>query len=127
MLKESHAFSGFSVDDISKARDFYGGTLGVKVSDEMGALRIQLGGDASVFIYPKDNHQPATYTVLNFPVSNVEEAVDQLTTSGVHFERYEGIEQDERGIAHGEGEEPDIAWFKDPPGNILSVLSEGPA
>jgi catechol 2,3-dioxygenase-like lactoylglutathione lyase family enzyme len=127
MLKDSHAFSGFSVDDVAKARDFYGGKLGVTVSEEMGGLRLRLGGGTSVFIYQKDNHEPATYTVLNFPVENLEDAVDRLTDAGVSFERYEGFEQDERGIARGNGQGPDIAWFKDPAGNILSVLSEGPA
>jgi catechol 2,3-dioxygenase-like lactoylglutathione lyase family enzyme len=127
MLKDSHAFSGFSVDDVAKARDFYGGRLGVAVSEEMGGLRLRLGGGTSVFIYQKDNHEPATYTVLNFPVENLEDAVDRLTDAGVNFERYEGFEQDERGIARGNGQGPDIAWFKDPAGNILSVLSEGPA
>jgi catechol 2,3-dioxygenase-like lactoylglutathione lyase family enzyme len=127
MLKDSHAFSGFSVDDVGKARDFYGTKLGVTVSEEMGGLRLQLGGGTSVFIYQKDNHEPATYTVLNFPVENLEEAVDRLTDAGVGFERYEGFDQDERGIARGNGQGPDIAWFKDPAGNILSVLSEGPA
>jgi catechol 2,3-dioxygenase-like lactoylglutathione lyase family enzyme len=127
MLKDSHAFSGFSVDDVAKARDFYGGKLGVTVSEEMGGLRLRLGGGTSVFIYQKDNHEPATYTVLNFPVETLEDAVDRLTDAGVSFERYEGFEQDERGIARGNGQGPDIAWFKDPAGNILSVLSEGPA
>ena len=127
MLRESRAFSGFSVDDISKAKDFYANTLGVDVSDaEMGALRLGLGGGTSVYIYPKENHEPATYTVLNFSVADVGAAVDQLTAAGVRFERYEGFEQDERGIVHGDGNGPDIAWFKDPAGNILSVLNEGP-
>jgi len=127
MLKDSHAFSGFSVDDVSKAKDFYGGTLGVDVAEEMGGLRLNLGSGTSVFLYPKDNHQAATYTVLNFPVQNVEDAVDKLTSAGVQLELYEGFEQDERGIAHGDGQEPDIAWFKDPAGNILSVLSGDPS
>jgi catechol 2,3-dioxygenase-like lactoylglutathione lyase family enzyme len=127
MLRGSRAFSGFSVDDLSKARDFYANTLGVEVSDgEMGTLRLGLGGGASVYVYPKDNHQPATYTVLNFPVPDVGAAVDQLSAAGVQFERYEGFDQDERGIVHGDVNGPDIAWFKDPAGNILSVLSEGP-
>lgn len=126
MLKESHAFSGFSVDDVSRAKDFYGGTLGIGVRDEMGGLRLQLGGDTTVFVYPKDNHEPATYTILNFPVGDIEAAVNDLADRGVTFERYEGIEQDERGIAHRNGQGPDIAWFKDPAGNILSVLSESP-
>ena len=127
MLRQSRAFSGFSVDDISKARDFYAKTLGLEVGDgEMGELQLRLGSGASVFVYPKDNHQPATYTVLNFPVADVGAAVDQLSAAGVRFERYEGFEQDERGIVHGDGNGPDIAWFKDPAGNILSVLNEGP-
>jgi catechol 2,3-dioxygenase-like lactoylglutathione lyase family enzyme len=127
MLKESHAFSGFSVDDVAKAQDFYGGTLGIEVSEEMGGLRLNLGGGTSVFLYPKDNHLAATYTVLNFPVQNIENAVDNLTRAGVQFERYEGFEHDERGIARGNGQGPDIAWFKDPAGNILSVVSESPS
>jgi catechol 2,3-dioxygenase-like lactoylglutathione lyase family enzyme len=126
MLRESRAFSGFSVDDISKARDFYANTLGVDVSDgEMGELQLR-GGGTSVFVYPKENHAPATYTVLNFPVVDVGAAVDQLTAAGVQFERYEGFEQDERGIVHSDGNGPDIAWFKDPAGNILSLLNEAP-
>jgi catechol 2,3-dioxygenase-like lactoylglutathione lyase family enzyme len=126
MLRDSHAFSGFSVDDIPKAKEFYANTLGLDVGDEMGGLQLKTAG-ATVFVYPKDNHQPATYTVLNFPVDNVEVAVDQLTQAGVRFERYEGFEQDERGIAHGNGQGPDIAWFTDPAGNILSVLNESPS
>jgi catechol 2,3-dioxygenase-like lactoylglutathione lyase family enzyme len=123
MFKESKAFSGFSVDDIAKARDFYGKTLGVDVSDsQMGALDLSLAGGAHVFIYPKENHQPATYTVLNFPVADVEKAVDQLMAKGVKFEQYNMPEfaQDKKGIARGDGQT--IAWFKDPAGNILSVL-----
>jgi catechol 2,3-dioxygenase-like lactoylglutathione lyase family enzyme len=123
MLKDSHAFSGFSVDDVAKAKDFYGGTLGIDVHDEMGGLRLQLGGGTTVFVYPKDNHEPATYTMLNFPVEDIEAAVKDLASRGVTFERYEGIEQDEHGIARGDGQGPDIAWFKDPAGNILSVLT----
>jgi catechol 2,3-dioxygenase-like lactoylglutathione lyase family enzyme len=123
MFKDSKAFSGFSVDDIPRAKQFYGETLGLNVSDEMGGLGLHLGSGADVFLYPKDNHVPATFTVLNFPVEDVDEAVDRLTAAGVTFERYEGFEQDEKGIARG-GEEtgPTIAWFKDPAGNILSVL-----
>lgn len=122
MFKDSKAFSGFSVDDVPKARDFYGKTLGLTVADgSMGELDLTLGGGAHVFIYPKDNHEPATYTVLNFPVPDVEKAVDQLTANGVKLERYDGFEQDSKGIARG-NEGPAIAWFKDPAGNILSVL-----
>ena len=123
MFKDSRAFSGFSVDDVAKAKDFYGGTLGIDVLDEMGGLRLQLGGGTTVFVYPKDNHEPATYTMLNFPVDDIEAAVKDLADRGVTFERYDGIEQDEHGIAHGNGQGPDIAWFKDPAGNILSVLT----
>lgn len=124
MLKESPAFSGFSADDLGKAKQFYGQALGLEVTDEPAGLGVQLGGGKTVFIYPKENHQPATYTILNFPVSDIEKAVDELTTAGVQFERYEGMDQDERGIVRGNG--PNIAWFKDPAGNILSVLEERP-
>jgi len=122
MFKDSKAFSGFSVDDIPKAKEFYGKTLGVELSDsQMGALDLSLAGGAHVFIYPKENHQAATYTVLNFPVADVEKAVDQLTAKGVKFEHYgPDFGQDKKGIARAEG--PAIAWFKDPAGNIISVL-----
>jgi catechol 2,3-dioxygenase-like lactoylglutathione lyase family enzyme len=121
MLRESHAFSGFSVDDIQKAKEFYTRTLGLDVSESNGLLELHLAGGATVLIYPKPNHAPATFTILNFPVDNIEEAVDRLTKSGIRFERYEGkIKTDEKGIFRGGG--PLIAWFKDPAGNILSVL-----
>jgi catechol 2,3-dioxygenase-like lactoylglutathione lyase family enzyme len=124
MFKDTKAFSGFSVDDSPRARQFYGETLDLNVSDEMGGLALHLGGGADVFVYPKDNHVPATFTILNFPVEDVDEAVDRLTAAGVTFERYEGFEQDEKGIARGgEDRGPTIAWFKDPAGNILSVLT----
>ena len=125
MLRDSHAFSGFSTNDIDAARRFYGETLGLDASDgEMGTLDLHLGKDTHVFIYPKDNHEPATYTVLNFPVEDIDHAVDELSGKGVTFERYEGFEQDAKGIARSERPEdgPSIAWFKDPAGNILSVL-----
>ncbi|MFE7775023.1 VOC family protein [Streptomyces sp. NPDC057445] len=122
MLGESKAFSGFSADDIAKAKQFYGGTLGLRVSEEHGLLILHLAGAARVLVYPKDDHTPAAFTVLNFPVDDIDEAVDGLAARGVTFERYEGLGQDEKGIARGEG--PDIAWFKDPAGNILSVLKE---
>ena len=126
MLKESKAFSGFSSNDIPACKRFYGETLGLDVTEEMGGLGLHLTGGAEVFIYPKDNHEPATFTVLNFPVDDVDEAVDRLTAAGVSFERYEGFDQDEKGIARGgEGKGPSLAWFKDPAGNILSVLEEG--
>lgn len=124
MLKESPAFQGFSADDLDKAKQFYAQTLGLEVTDEPAGLSVHLGGGKTVFIYPKENHEPATYTILNFPVGDIERAVDQLTTAGVQFERYEGMDLAERGIARGNG--PKIAWFKDPAGNILSVLEQQP-
>jgi catechol 2,3-dioxygenase-like lactoylglutathione lyase family enzyme len=124
MFKDSKAFSTFSADDIPRAKQFYGETLGLDVSDEMDGLALHLAGGGEVFIYPKEDHVPATFTVLNFPVEDVDEAVDRLTAAGVTFERYEGFEQDEKGIARGgEDRGPTIAWFKDPAGNILSVLT----
>jgi catechol 2,3-dioxygenase-like lactoylglutathione lyase family enzyme len=123
MLKDSKAFSGFSVDDIPKAKQFYGGTLGLEVSEARGLLTLHLAGRATVLIYPKPNHIPATFTVLNFPVADIEKAVECLTTSGVRFERYEGaLKTDRLGIFRGGG--PLIAWFKDPAGNVLSVLEQ---
>jgi catechol 2,3-dioxygenase-like lactoylglutathione lyase family enzyme len=123
MFEDTKAFSGFSVDDIPKARRFYGDTLGLRVSEENGLLQLHIAGDRDVLVYPKEDHTPATFTILNFPVDDVEAAVDQLAARGVRFERYEGVEQDDRGIFRGEG--PLIAWFKDPAGNILSVLQQG--
>ena len=123
MLKESKAFSTFAVDDVPKAKQFYGETLGLDVKDEMDGLALQLAGGSSVFIYPKPDYTPATFTVLNFPVDDVEQAVDRLTAAGVAFEQYEGFDQDEKGIARIE-EGPAIAWFTDPAGNILSVLED---
>ena len=120
MFKNSHAFSGFSSNDIPKAKEFFGQTLGVEVTEENGMLTLHLAGGGNVLIYPKDNHEPATFTVLNFPVDDIDQAVDKLTNAGIAFERYEGMDQDERGIMRGNG--PAIAWFKDPAGNILSVL-----
>jgi catechol 2,3-dioxygenase-like lactoylglutathione lyase family enzyme len=127
MFRDTKAFSTFSVDDVPRARQFYAETLGLNVSEEMGGLGLHLGGGGEVFVYPKDDHTPATFTILNFPVKDVEEAVQQLTNAGVRFEQYEGdLQTDEKGIYRGEG--PTIAWFKDPAGNILSVLEmEGAA
>jgi predicted enzyme related to lactoylglutathione lyase len=123
MFKDAKAFSGFSVNDIQKAKEFYGQTLGLEISEAHGLLKLQLAGGTTVLIYPKPNHTPATFTILNFPVDNIEEAVDRLTKSGVRFERYKGdLKTDERGVFRGGG--PLIAWFKDPAGNILSVLEE---
>lgn len=123
MLKDAPAFSGFSVTDVPKARDFYEGVLGLEVSEEHGNLELHLAGGNNVFVYPKPNHAPATFTVLNFPVENIEQTVDALRARGVQFEKYDGeIKTDERGIFHGPG--PKIAWFKDPAGNILSILED---
>ncbi len=124
MLKESKAFSGFSVNDIQKAKDFYGRTLGLRVSESHGLLTLQIAGGNKVLIYPKVNHAPATFTVLNFPVENVDESVDELAKRGVRFEIYDesDIKTDEKGIMRGNG--PTIAWFKDPAGNVLSVIEE---
>ena len=124
MLTKSHAYSGFAVDDLDKAKDFYGGTLGLEVSRENGLLTLHLAGGRDTLVYPKPDFEPATYTILNFPVADVDAAVDDLTGRGVRFEQYEGFEQDEKGIARG-NQGPTIAWFKDPAGNILSVHEEG--
>jgi catechol 2,3-dioxygenase-like lactoylglutathione lyase family enzyme len=120
MLKASHAFSGFSTNDIAAARAFYADTLGLEVSEDNGMLTLRLAGGGRVLIYPKPNHEPATFTVLNFPVDDIEATVDRLTAAGVAFERYPGARQDERGINRDQG--PAIAWFQDPAGNILAVL-----
>jgi catechol 2,3-dioxygenase-like lactoylglutathione lyase family enzyme len=122
MLEDSKAFSGFSVDDIAAARRFYGETLGLRVTEENGLLTLHTAGDRNTVIYPKDDHAPATYTTLNFPVEDVDKVVDELTTRGVRFERYEGFDQDEKGVLRGQG--PLIAWFKDPAGNILSIIQQ---
>ena len=125
MLKDKPAFSGFSTNDIETAKRFYGETLGVDVSDDHGMLNLKLAGGQRVLIYPKDDHVPATFTVLNFLVDDVEAAVDRLTEAGIGFEQYGGeIATDEKGIARGPGDGPAIAWFKDPAGNILSVLQQ---
>jgi catechol 2,3-dioxygenase-like lactoylglutathione lyase family enzyme len=121
MLAESKAFSGFAVDDLDRAREFYEGTLGLEVSLDNGLLTLHLAGDRPTLIYPKPDFTPATYTILNFPVEDIDAAVDELAARGVRFERYEGFEQDEKGIWRGD-EGPPIAWFTDPAGNILAVL-----
>ena len=127
MLKGSGAFSGFSVNDIAEAKKFYGEVLGLDIEDgEMGNLWLKLTDHSGILIYPKDNHVPATYTMLNFPVDDIDEAVDELTSKGVSMEHYDDMTDDKgiaRGIAAKRG--PDIAWFKDPAGNIISVLHEG--
>ena len=118
-------FVSFLTQDIQRAKQFYGETLGLEVTEESGGLTLHLGGGANILIYPKDNHEPATFTVLNFPVPDVERTVDELTAKGVAFERYDGLDQDDKGIFEGgEGRGPTIAWFTDPAGNILSVIAE---
>jgi predicted enzyme related to lactoylglutathione lyase len=122
MLGDSKAFSGFSANDIKKAKEFYGRTLGLKVSESNGLLTLHLAGGNNVLIYPKPNHTPAKFTVLNFPVGDVDQAVNELTKRGVRFEIYDlpDIKTNKKGIMRGNG--PTIAWFKDPAGNILSVI-----
>jgi catechol 2,3-dioxygenase-like lactoylglutathione lyase family enzyme len=123
MFADTKAFSGFAVDDVARARDFYADTLGIRTSEENGLLTLHLaGGERPTLVYPKPGHRPADYTILNFPVDDIDRAVDELEARGVRFERYDGTEQDERGIQRGGG--PFIAWFKDPAGNVLSVLQE---
>jgi catechol 2,3-dioxygenase-like lactoylglutathione lyase family enzyme len=124
MFANTKAFSGFAVDDVEKAREFYEGTLGIEVSKENGLVNLKLAGGRDTLIYPKPDFTPATYTILNFPVPDIDEAVDELTKRGVRFERYEDFDQDEKGVWRGEGGPP-IAWFTDPAGNILAVLEEG--
>jgi catechol 2,3-dioxygenase-like lactoylglutathione lyase family enzyme len=120
LFENTKAFSGFAVDDVPKAREFYGDTLGLKTSEEHGLLTLHLAGDRPTIVYPKPDHTPADYTILNFPVDDIEEAVDGLAARGVSFERYDGFDQDDKGIFRGGG--PNIAWFKDPAGNVLAVL-----
>jgi catechol 2,3-dioxygenase-like lactoylglutathione lyase family enzyme len=122
MFGNTDAFSGFAVDDIERAQQFYGETLGLETSTENGLLTLHLAGDRPTLVYPKPNHTPADYTILNFKVKQIEPAVDELTARGVQLERYDGMDQDERGIMRGGG--PYIGWFKDPAGNVLAVLQE---
>jgi predicted enzyme related to lactoylglutathione lyase len=124
MLKHSKAFSGFSVNDIEKAKKFYSEILGLDVTDNpMGLIELNIEGGNHIIIYPKPNHVPATFTVLNFPVDNIDQAVDELIKKGIQFEQYEApIKTDEKGICRSDGKGPNIAWFKDPAGNILSIL-----
>ena len=127
MFGNTKAFSGFAVDDIEKAKQFYAETLGLEVTEENGMLTLHIAGDRPILVYPKPNHTPASFTILNFPVDDIEPAVDQLAARGVVFERYEGTPAatDEKGIFRGGG--PLIAWFTDPAGNVLSVVeTEGP-
>ncbi len=123
MFKDTKAFSGFAVNDLDRAREFYGETLGLEIDDESAGLGLKLGGGGTVFVYPKEDHEPASFTILNFPVEDIDAAVAALRERGVEFERYEGtpIETDEIGVFRG-GHGPLIAWFTDPAGNVLSVL-----
>ena len=125
MLKNSEAFSGFAVPDLEQAKQFYGETLGLKVTDldEDVLLQLELAGGRNVLLYVKPDHAPSNYTILNFPVDDIDAVVDGLAERGVEFERYDDFDQDDKGIFRGDG--PLIAWFKDPAGNILSVLKEG--
>jgi catechol 2,3-dioxygenase-like lactoylglutathione lyase family enzyme len=122
MLKDRTTFSTFAVPDVARAKQFYAETLGLEVDEEMGGLLLKLR-PGNVFVYPKDDHAPANFTVLNFEVEDIDAAVDELAAAGVRFERYDGFEQDEKGIARGD-EGPAIAWFTDPAGNIFSVVAE---
>jgi predicted enzyme related to lactoylglutathione lyase len=122
MFENTRAFSGFAVDDLEAAKKFYGETLGVKVSEHYGLLTLHLAGGRDTLVYPKPDHTPASYTILNFQVDDIDAAVDELVSRGVELEKYEGMGQDAKGINRAGG--PYIAWFKDPAGNILAVLQE---
>jgi catechol 2,3-dioxygenase-like lactoylglutathione lyase family enzyme len=123
MFADSLAFSGFSVDDIDQARQFYADTLGLTVTEASGRLTLQIAGDRPTLVYPSPNHVPATYTILNFPVSDIDAAVDELTARGVTMQRYADMDGfDDKGIYRARG--PLIAWFKDPAGNTLSVIEQ---
>lgn len=122
MFGTTKAFSGFSVDDVPAAKRFYHETLGLRVSEEHGMLTLHIAGDRDILVYPKADHTPATYTILNFPVDDIDKAVNELAERGVHFMRYDGIPMDDNGVFRGGG--PLIAWFTDPAGNVLSVLQQ---
>ncbi|MFI7018344.1 VOC family protein [Streptomyces sp. NPDC050164] len=122
MFGTTKAYSGFSVNDIDAARKFYGDTLGIRVSEEHGMLILHIAGGRDILVYPKEDHIPATYTILNFPVDDIEAAVDELSRKGVRFARYDHLKADDKGIFRDGG--PLIAWFTDPAGNVLSVLQE---
>lgn len=126
MFENSQPFSGFSVDDIDAARRFYRETLELDVAEEHGMLQLRIRPDVAVLVYPVDTHRPGSYTVLNFPVEDIDAAVDELSRRGVTLERYEGAPQDDKGIVRGLANDmgPDIAWFTDPAGNVLSVLQQ---
>jgi predicted enzyme related to lactoylglutathione lyase len=127
MLRDSSAFSGFAVNDMDRAKAFYTDVLGLDVTEEQGRLTLHLAGDRPTIVYPKSDHVPATFTILNFPVDDIDTAVNELTARGVEFARYDGLPQDDKGVLRGRmhGRGPDIAWFTDPAGNIFSVLQEG--
>ena len=125
MFANTRAFSGFAVGDLQAAQEFYGDVLGINTSERNGLLTLHLAGDRDTLVYPKPGHVPADYTILNFPVDDIDAAVDELSARGVEFERYDGVAQDGKGISRGYG--PDIAWFRDPAGNILAVLHESAA
>jgi catechol 2,3-dioxygenase-like lactoylglutathione lyase family enzyme len=122
MFTSTKAFSGFAVDNVPEAKKFYSETLGLRVSEEYGMLSLHIAGEWDILVYPKEDHTPATFTILNFPVDDIDKTVDELAERGVRFERYDDFEQDEKGIFRGGG--PPIAWFKDPAGNILSVIQQ---
>ena len=124
MFENTKAFSGFSVDDVPEAKRFYSETLGLRVSEEYGMLSLHIAGEWDILVYPKPDHTPASFTILNFPVDDIDKAVDELAERGVSFEPYDGFDMDEKGIFRGGG--PLIAWFKDPAGNTLSVLEVSP-
>ncbi|HEY8319550.1 MAG TPA: VOC family protein [Amnibacterium sp.] len=127
MFEQATTFGGISVDDLDAARRFYGETLGLRIHEGTGGVNVELPGDDHLWVYPKADHRPATFTVLNFSVPDIDAAVDALAAAGVTMTVYDGFHQDERGIARGRaaGYGPDIAWFTDPAGNILAVLQEG--
>ena len=122
MLRDSQAFSGFSSNDLAKTKQFYGQTLGLVVTEgeEKGVLNLHFGGGRTAIVYEKPDHAPATFTVLNFPVKDIDQAVEKLSDAGVRFEKYEGFPQDAKGVMRGQGRA--IAWFKDPAGNVLSLI-----
>lgn len=122
MFATTKAYSGFAVDDVERALAFYGETLGLKTSEQYGLMTLHIAGGRDTLVYPKPDHEPASYTILNFPVDDIDAAVDELVARGVQMERYDGAGQDERGIMREDG--PFIAWFRDPAGNVLSVLQE---
>lgn len=123
MFQNSKPFSSFSVNDIAEARRFYSDVLDIKVVDgPMGTLQLEIGAESQVLVYPKEDHAPASFTVLNYTVSDIDAAVDELKGRGVSMQQYEGFGQDDKGVLRSEGEDPTIAWFTDPSGNVISVM-----